>query len=122
MLFRSANELGRYILGKLKELEAHPLVGNVRGKGLIFGIEIVADKVTKEPALDDQVDKIIRICRKKGLIIGKNGNTVDGSNNIITIGPPLSSTYDDAQFIIETMKSAFEQVKQSHFKADYTNE
>lgn len=41
----------------------------------------------------------------KGLIIGKNGDTVAGFNNVLTFAPPLSSTDEDVQFIIDTFKA-----------------
>src|SRR5699024_8313324 len=68
--------LGAKLLEKMIELEDHPNVGNVRGKGLMLGIELVEDKATKEPAKSEKLDKIMSFCKDQGLIIGKNGDTV----------------------------------------------
>src|SRR5699024_12200047 len=74
---RSA-EQGHRLLKGLKELEAHTFVGDVRGFGLMAGIEIVENKDTKEPGSNERVGKLIADSKQRGLIIGKNRNTVEG--------------------------------------------
>lgn len=96
--------LGERLKGELMELLDHPLVGDIRSFGLILGVELVTDKRTKVPAPLDLVKKIIGECKAQGLIIGKNGDTVAGFNNILTLAPPLSSTDDDLEFIVSTFK------------------
>nr|WP_240378004.1 aspartate aminotransferase family protein [Bacillus piscicola] len=100
---RSA-ELGDRLLDEMKELEELPYVGDVRGRGLLFGIEMVKDKETKEPLEGDMLAKIVGGCKQDGLIIGKTADTAAGNNNIITLSPPLSITEDDFQFIVKTIK------------------
>jgi len=109
-LVERAAALGEKLLEEMAELKNHPNVGDVRGKGLLFGIELVEDKVTKEPAHPEKLDKIIGFCKKEGLIIGKNGDTVAGFNNILQLSPPLSMTDDDLKFIVNTVKKAFAQL------------
>jgi len=109
-LVERAAALGENLLEEMAELEKHPNVGDVRGKGLLFGIELVEDKVTKEPAHPEKLDKIIGFCKKEGLIMGKNGDTVAGFNNILQLSPPLSMTDDDLKFIVNTVKKAFAQL------------
>jgi len=104
---RSA-EQGHRLLNGLKELEAYSFVGDVRGFGLMAGIEIVENKDTKEPGSNERVGKLIADSKKRGLIIGKNGDTVEGYNNIITLCPPLSCTDEDIDFILNTLKKVFE--------------
>jgi adenosylmethionine-8-amino-7-oxononanoate aminotransferase len=106
-LFDRAVEQGNLLLQGLKELEAHPFVGDVRGLGLLAGIEIVEDKNTKVPGSNERVGKLIADCKALGLIIGKNGDTVAGQNNILTLSPPLSSTDEDIDFILATLKEVF---------------
>ncbi|MGJ9457430.1 aspartate aminotransferase family protein [Oceanobacillus sp. CF4.6] len=106
-LFNRSAELGDRLLNGLDELRNHPRVGDLRGVGLIIGIEIVEDKSTKEPGLSERVGKIIADCKDNGLIIGKNGDTVAGHNNILTLSPPLSSTDDDIDFIIAVLRKVF---------------
>jgi len=109
-LIERSEKMGKRLLGRLLELENHPYVGHVRGKGLLIGIELVADKRTKEPIDESVVNKIIGFCREKGLIIGKNGDTVAGFTNIIALSPPLNVTEDDLGFIVTTVKEAFAKV------------
>lgn len=101
--------LGERLLVELKELENHPYVGDIRSKGFLMGIELVEDKQTKEPATDDRVNKIIKDCKANGLIIGRNGDTVAGYNNVLTLSPPLSSTDDDLDFIVTVLKKVFQE-------------
>ena len=101
---RSA-ELGERLLKELACLKDHPFVGDIRGLGFLLGIELVEDKETKEPATNDRVVKIIGECKANGLIIGRNGDTVAGYNNILALSPPLSCTDEDVDFIISVIKS-----------------
>jgi len=103
-LFDRSRELGDYLKQRLaSQLADHPFVGDVRGKGLLVGIELVKDKETKEPLGVDLVNKVIGGCKGKGLIIGKNGATVAGYNNVLTLSPPLNIEMEDLQFIIKTL-------------------
>lgn len=105
LIERSA-ELGARLLQEVAELEDHPNVGHIRGKGLLLGIELVKDQVTKEPASVDLMNKVIGYCKNQGLIIGKNGDTVAGFNNVLTLAPPLCLTDDDFKFMVKTLKEA----------------
>lgn len=103
-LFDRSSELGAFLIQSLAEkLKDYPLVGDVRGKGLLVGVELVCDKVSKEPLGADLVNKVIGGCKEKGLIIGKNGATVAGYNNVLTLAPPLNIEMKDIDFIIQTL-------------------
>jgi adenosylmethionine-8-amino-7-oxononanoate aminotransferase len=106
-LFKRSAEQGKRLLDSLKELETLSFVGDVRGMGLLAGIEIVEDKKTKVPGTNEKVGKLIGDCKAKGLIVGRNGDTVAGQNNIIALSPPLSSTDEDIDFILSTIKEVF---------------
>lgn len=108
-LTERAAVLGERLQNELEELKNHPYVGDIRNLGLLMGIELVEDKDTKKPASAQRVGKIISDCKAYGLIIGKNGDTVAGYNNILTICPPLSSTDNDLDFIITVLKKVFKQ-------------
>jgi adenosylmethionine-8-amino-7-oxononanoate aminotransferase len=95
---RSA-KMGERLRGKLAELEDHPNVGEIRHKGLLFGIELVEDRESRAPATAEKVAKVISGCKERGLIVGKNGDTVAGFNNVITLAPPLVVSDDDLEFI-----------------------
>lgn len=99
------SELGETKLGKLDKLIDHENVGEVRRVGFLLGLEMVTDKRSKTPLGDLKMGEIIGKCKQKGLIIGKNGDTVPGQNNVIIIAPPLSSTEEDLDFVVETVES-----------------
>ena len=106
---RSA-ELGERLREKLSGLEDHPNVGDVRNKGLLFGIEMVEDKESKQPAEAEKVAAAMSGCKERGLIVANNADTVAGFNNVLTLSPPLSITDDDLDFIVQTLNECFEQL------------
>ncbi|QOV11379.1 aspartate aminotransferase family protein [Viridibacillus arvi] len=108
-LFDRSAELGDRLQKELKELSNHPYVGDIRSLGFLLGIEMVEDKITMEPASNERVLKIVSDCKANGLIIGKNGDTVAGYNNILTISPPLSCTDEDLEFMIAVLKKVFKE-------------
>jgi len=103
-------ELGESILGELRELISLDRVGEVRGAGFLYGIELVEDKQSKVPVSEELMGSIIAACKQKGLIIGRNGDTVPGYNNVLIIAPPLSSTEDDLRFVVQTVSSVLYQL------------
>ena len=107
-LFNQSVKLGEQLIDRFNEqLVNHPYVGNIRGKGLLIGIELVEDKATKTPLPVAKVNELIARCKEKGLIIGKNGVTVAGFNNVLTLSPPLSITDEEKDYIATTLIDAF---------------
>ncbi|GAA0447319.1 aspartate aminotransferase family protein [Lentibacillus halophilus] len=104
-LVNRVDQLGKTKLAELHDLTEHKNVGEVRQKGFLLGIELVEDKESKTPLSEKKVGDVVGQCKQKGLIIGKNGATVPGGNNILIIAPPFSSTEDDLDFITKTVKS-----------------
>jgi len=103
-LFERSKQLGAQLKKALIEsLSENPFVGDVRGKGLLIGIELVKDPQTKEPLPIELVNKVIAGCKSKGLLIGKNGATVAGYNNVLTLAPPLNIEQEDLSFIEKTV-------------------
>ncbi|ASK62549.1 aspartate aminotransferase family protein [Virgibacillus phasianinus] len=98
-------KLGKSKLGELHQLIDHENVGEVRQVGFLLGLEMVTDKQSKVPLDDAKMGEIIGKCKEKGLIIGRNGDTVPGQNNVIIVAPPLTSTEDDLDFLVETVQS-----------------
>jgi 4-aminobutyrate aminotransferase len=89
-LIQNAASLGEYILGQLRGLQKrYPLIGDVRGKGLMIGVELVKDPVTKEKAIEER-GKVIQACFEKGLLILGCGE------NVIRLIPPLIITQEEA--------------------------
>jgi taurine-pyruvate aminotransferase len=103
-LFERSRELGEKMLNQLKtSLQNVPYVGDVRGKGLLIGIELVENKETKAPLQVEKVNEVIAYCKKQGIIIGKNGATVAGYNNVLTLSPPLTTEIEDLNFIAKVV-------------------
>ena len=107
---RRSAEMGERLREKLAKLEDHPNVGDVRNRGLLFGIELVEDKESKEPASPDKIGAVVSGCQERGLIVGKNGDTVAGFNNIVTLAPPLNITDMDMEFIAEKLAESVKAV------------
>ncbi|MGJ7922657.1 aspartate aminotransferase family protein [Neobacillus sp. LXY-4] len=103
-LIERSRILGDRLSQELNELNTHPHIGDIRSFGFILGIELVEDKQTKIPLANSKVEQMISECKSHGLIVGRNGATVAGYNNILTLAPPLSSTDEDLEFIIKTIK------------------
>ncbi|WP_062512954.1 aspartate aminotransferase family protein [Halobacillus sp. KGW1] len=110
-LFDRSKQLGSLLRNELSDrLQSHPHVGDVRGKGLLVGIELVRDKASKDPLDISKVNKVIGYCKEKGIIIGKNGMTVAGFNNVLTLAPPLVIEEEDLNFLIETLVDGIQQI------------
>jgi 4-aminobutyrate aminotransferase len=87
----NARKVGEHLMLRLRELaETEPSIGDVRGKGLMLGIEFVAPG-TKKPA-PGTAAKVIDECRARGLLVGKGGLY----NSVIRFAPPLSVTLEEA--------------------------
>jgi alanine-glyoxylate transaminase / (R)-3-amino-2-methylpropionate-pyruvate transaminase len=87
-LIENARAQGTYLVDGLKGLmKTHPLIGDVRGRGLLLGFELVKDRTTKEYATAE-MNELMELCRDKGLLIGKGGLF----GNVARIAPPLSIT------------------------------
>ncbi len=104
-LAKNAAELGAYFREGLEELQQrYPLIGDVRGKGLMQGLELVRDRKSKEPA-DTEATRLFEETKARGLLIGKGGLY----GNCIRLSPPLTITkshVDDALRILDASLSA----------------
>ncbi len=92
----NARIVGAHLRAKLDELkEKHPLVGDVRGQGLMQGIELVKDRKSKQPA-PQAVGDVLEETKRQGVLIGKGGLY----GNIVRLGPPLNATKDDIDVLV----------------------
>ena len=95
-------ELGRYILAGLEKLKAkYPVIGDVRGKGLMLGIEFVKDRATKEPG-KEACAQVVENARELGLLLGKGGLW----GQTIRFAPPMNITKADADFLLAVLDEA----------------
>jgi alanine-glyoxylate transaminase/(R)-3-amino-2-methylpropionate-pyruvate transaminase len=96
-----ANSLtvGNYLQAGFRKLaEKHAIIGDVRGKGLMLGVELVKDRATKTPAKEETL-QIFETAKDLGLLIGKGGF----HGNVLRIKPPMCFTKADADFALEVL-------------------
>jgi adenosylmethionine-8-amino-7-oxononanoate aminotransferase len=114
-LLAHAQRMGQYLGQKLSELLARPLVGDVRGKGLMWGLEFVRDKATRatfDPELQVH-SAVYEAARKKGLLLLPSGGCDRGhAGDMVLIGPPLIITPDQIDELVGTLGEALRDVEQ----------
>lgn len=94
--------IGGYLTAGFEKLaEKHSIIGQVRGKGLMLGVELVKDRDTKEPA-KEACAEVFERCKDLGLLIGKGGLW----GNTLRIKPPMCITKADADFMLEVLDEA----------------
>jgi 4-aminobutyrate aminotransferase-like enzyme len=104
-----AAETGNFMIQRLKSMqEKHSLIGDVRGKGLFIGIELVKDKKTKEKAISETAE-VAKKCEEKGLLVGIS--SLIGVGNVIKIKPPLSISKDIATRILDLFEEVVSKVE-----------
>jgi len=105
-LIDNARTVGAYLMDGLKALmKTQPLMGDVRGRGLLMGVELVKDKNTKEHATQECV-AVMDLCKDKGLLLGKGGL----KGNVLRIAPALTLKREHADFIIRTLDESLYQI------------
>ncbi len=101
-LIENAKSVGALLMDGFRDLmKTHNLIGDVRGRGLMVGIELVKDRTTKAYATEAAA-LLMDLCKDKGLLLGKGGLF----GNVIRIAPPLSLKKEEAQFMIKTIGEA----------------
>jgi len=106
-LQENSRVVGARLKNGLKKLASdHKLIGDVRGMGLMLGVELVRDRETKEPAKAEML-QVLEEARSMGVLIGKGG--IDG--NVMRIKPPMCITADDADYALEVIHRALTAVE-----------
>jgi alanine-glyoxylate transaminase/(R)-3-amino-2-methylpropionate-pyruvate transaminase len=91
-----AKSKGARLFAGLKELQKkHPLIGDIRGRGLMCGVDLVTDRTTKAPATV-QCAAVFERCKDMGLLIGKGGL----AGNVLRIKPPMCLSEADIDFLL----------------------
>lgn len=99
----NALKLGGYIKTGLQKLkEKHKIIGDVRGKGLMLGIEMVKDRIAKAPA-SAECAQVVETAKELGLLLGKGGLW----GQTIRLAPPMCITQADADFLLAVFDEAF---------------
>jgi alanine-glyoxylate transaminase/(R)-3-amino-2-methylpropionate-pyruvate transaminase len=101
-LQENARTVGAHLHAGLLQLQQkHSLIGDVRGLGLMLGVELVKDRATKEPA-KAECAQVFERARELGLLIGKGGL----HGNVLRIKPPMCLTVADADFLLAVLDQA----------------
>ncbi len=104
-LVENAARVGSYILEELGQLQKEfELIGEIRGKGLMIGIELVRDRETKEKAIEER-NEIIQASFEKGLLILGCGE------NVLRLIPPLIITQSEADIALSILEEVFRKVR-----------
>ena len=106
-LQRNAKVVGRRLKDGLERLAAiHRIVGDVRGLGLMLGVELVTDRSTRAPASAETIE-VLEAAREMGILLGKGGL----AGNVLRIKPPMCITADDVDFALEVLDRSFSRVE-----------
>lgn len=100
---------GVFIRELMKLQEEFEVIGDVRGKGLMLGVELVKNRETRAPLPVEEVNKIWESCKDNGVLIGKGG--LYGS--VIRLKPPMCITEEDVHFGVAVMRKAFRDQQQN---------
>jgi 4-aminobutyrate aminotransferase-like enzyme len=106
-LLENCHEVGAYFRQQLEKLkEKHAWIGDVRGMGLMQGLEVVKDRKTKEPA-PQATSQVMELCRTSGLLVGKGGLFA----NVLRISPPLTIGKAEVDEATRILDKAFAEVR-----------
>jgi taurine-pyruvate aminotransferase len=97
-----AADTGRYLLDGLETLRRHRWVGDVRGKGLLAGVELVTDRETKQIMPAPQMQALLDFCLARGVIVGRSANGRFGSNTVV-MAPPLVITRPEIDRLVQVL-------------------
>jgi taurine-pyruvate aminotransferase len=108
-LLENINLVGDYLKDKLHELEGkHKMIGEVRGKGLFCGLELVKDRVTKDPVDETIAAAVAGHCFQNKVMIGRTNRSFETNNNVLLFSPAFICTKNDVDLIIEAVDNALE--------------
>ncbi|NIY97682.1 aminotransferase class III-fold pyridoxal phosphate-dependent enzyme [Salipiger sp. HF18] len=110
-LLENTTRMGDYMLDRLGELmDKHAVVGDVRGKGLFLGAELVSDRDARTPVTEAQIGAVVAGCAAEGVIIGATNRSVPGLNNVLCFAPALIATKDDIDQIVGAVDKSLAKV------------
>ena len=108
-LIENINVVGDHLKNKLLELQdKHEMIGEVRGKGLFCGVELVKDRTTKEPVDEKVATAVAGHCFKNKVMIGRTNRSFETNNNVLLFSPAFICTKNDIDLIVESVDNALE--------------
>jgi taurine-pyruvate aminotransferase len=110
-LLENCQARGAQLIANLEALaEKHAIIGQVRGKGLFCGAELVTNRETREPAPEAKVQAVVKDCMAQGVIIGATNRSLPGFNNTLCLSPALICTAEDIDLITDAIDQALSRV------------
>ena len=104
-------KMGERMIDNLNALsEKHAVIGQVRGKGLFCGAELVAARATKDPVDEKLVQAVVGDCAAQGVLIGATNRSIPGHNNTLCFSPALIATPDDIDEITDAVDRSLTKV------------
>ncbi len=102
-LLKNASAIGADLLARMRGLmDKHAVIGDVRGLGLMLGIDLVKDRRSKEPATE-RAGRVVERCRELGVLMGTDGPY----DNVIKLRPALIFSQDNADHLMQVLGQAF---------------
>jgi 4-aminobutyrate aminotransferase-like enzyme len=102
-LLRNASAIGADLLPRMRALmDKHMVIGDVRGLGLMLGIDLVKDRASKEPATE-RAGRVVERCRELGVLMGTDGPY----DNVIKLRPALIFSQANADHLMDVLAQAF---------------
>ncbi|MCZ4282953.1 aminotransferase class III-fold pyridoxal phosphate-dependent enzyme [Kiloniella laminariae] len=110
-LLDNVTRMGAYLMDRLHGLkDKHQIVGDVRGKGLFCGLELVVDRKTKQPVDESVAQAVVADCFAQGVIIGATNRSLHGHNNTLCLSPALICTKANLDEIVGAIDKALTKV------------
>ena len=110
-LLENVKVQGEHLMNRLEGLkEKYDIIGDVRGKGLFVGFEMVKDRVSKEPVEEGIAMAIGAHCMKNGVIIGHTNRSFRDLNNTVCLSPALIATKADIDAIVDAIDNAMAEI------------
>jgi ethanolamine-phosphate phospho-lyase len=106
-LQQHADQVGKYMLPVLRRLQRdYPVIGDVRGMGLFLGLDLVTDRISKEPATE-VAEFMVRRFKEQGIIMSTEGKY----GNVLKFKPPMVFSMSDAQHLLSVLEAILREVK-----------
>lgn len=106
-LLENAQRVGDYVIAGIRQLqEKHEIIGDVRGKGMFFAVEMVSERATRAPE-SARTKTIVNAMRERGVLISRIGP----HDNILKIRPPMCFSKDHADLLLGTLDAVLNDVR-----------